>query len=169
MWNTLTSKPEGVLSNSGKWGQVTFLAWIFIDKPIDNKRVALAVGTGRGNLTLCPFVHGHPVFQHICSIRHLELTVLRQTMAQSRTFNAFQFNDPVEAMSFDRTNCRLAASSHSGPVKVFNVDSNCGSQHFTPMIMLTLEQWVYICFGLTKWRARFLEPFFSMAPTIPSS
>ena len=61
IWNTTTCKLEGVLANSGKWGQITCLTWLYIDKPIDNKSVALAVGTGRGNITLCPFIQGRPV------------------------------------------------------------------------------------------------------------
>ena len=46
IWNTTTYKTEGVLTNNGKWGQITYLTWLHIDKPIDNKSVALAVGTG---------------------------------------------------------------------------------------------------------------------------
>ncbi|KJA13231.1 hypothetical protein HYPSUDRAFT_209716 [Hypholoma sublateritium FD-334 SS-4] len=110
IWNTTTCKLEGVLANSGKWGQITCLTWLYIDKPIDNKSVALAVGTGRGNITLCPFIQGRP------------------TISQSRTFTSFDFNDAVEAMSFDRINSRLAISSHSGQIKVVTVSTNLGLQ-----------------------------------------
>lgn len=38
------------------------------------------------------------------------------------TSAAFEFNDAVEAMAYDRINSKLAVTSHSGEVAVYSVD-----------------------------------------------
>lgn len=46
---------------------------------------------------------------------------------------AFDFNDAVEAQAYDPINGRLAVASHSGRIKMFNIDK-CGEEH--PFICL---------------------------------
>lgn len=41
---------------------------------------------------------------------------------------AFDFNDAVEAQAYDPINGRLAVASHSGRIKMFNIDK-CGEDH----------------------------------------
>jgi hypothetical protein len=41
---------------------------------------------------------------------------------EARTCPVFTFNDAVEALAYDRLNSRLAITSHSGHVKLFEVD-----------------------------------------------
>lgn len=43
---------------------------------------------------------------------------------KAKTFAIFDFNDAVEAQTYDRLNSRLAISSHSGCVKMFFVDKS---------------------------------------------
>lgn len=38
------------------------------------------------------------------------------------TSTAFEFNDAVEAMAYDRINSKLALTSHSGDVAIYSVD-----------------------------------------------
>ena len=60
IWNTESFKTEIVLSQR-RWAQITCLAWIFVDVPVDNKYTILAVGTGRGTISLCPMTKAAPV------------------------------------------------------------------------------------------------------------
>ena len=41
---------------------------------------------------------------------------------EARTCPVFTFNNAIEALAYDRLNSRLAITSHSGQVKLFNVD-----------------------------------------------
>ena len=43
-------------------------------------------------------------------------------MHEIMTSTAFEFNDAVEAMAYDRINSKLAVTSHSGEVAVYSVD-----------------------------------------------
>ena len=43
-------------------------------------------------------------------------------MNEAMTSAAFEFNDAVEAMAYDRINSKLAITSHSGDVAVYSVD-----------------------------------------------
>ncbi len=38
------------------------------------------------------------------------------------TSAAFEFNDAVEAMAYDRINSKLAVTSHSGDIAIYSVD-----------------------------------------------
>ena len=60
IWNTETYKAEIVLSQR-RWAQITCLSWIFVDVPVDNKCTILAVGTGRGTISLFPMTKAAPV------------------------------------------------------------------------------------------------------------
>src|ERR1700742_2146146 len=52
IWNIDTLKCIETLSNEN-WGQVTALSWLTVNSPA-NGSLSLAIGTGRGFLTLCP-------------------------------------------------------------------------------------------------------------------
>ena len=41
---------------------------------------------------------------------------------EAMTSAAFEFNDAVEAMAYDRINSKLAVTSHSGDVAIYSVD-----------------------------------------------
>lgn len=43
----------------------------------------------------------------------------------SALLTPFEFNDAVEVQTFDPINCRLALASHSGQIKMFDVDGSC--------------------------------------------
>ncbi len=60
IWNIETFRTEIILSQR-RWAQITCLAWIFVDVPVDNKSTILAVGTGRGTISLCPMTKTAPV------------------------------------------------------------------------------------------------------------
>ncbi|KAF9472479.1 WD40 repeat-like protein [Pholiota conissans] len=102
VWNTTTYKHEFSFHND-QWGQVTALAWVFIDAPIDDKCTILAVGCGRGCVCLVGVNKG-------------------RLSRDAKTTTVFAFNDAVEAIAYDRINSKMAITSHSGQVKMFAVD-----------------------------------------------
>ena len=60
VWNTTTFRTEITLSRKS-WAQITCLTWIYVDSPVDDKCTILAVGTGRGTVTLCLMTEVAPV------------------------------------------------------------------------------------------------------------
>ena len=44
----------------------------------------------------------------------------------------FPFNEPVEAMDYDRAKCRLIVSSHTGKINMFSVEKNGKIEYSKP-------------------------------------
>ncbi|KAF8963378.1 WD40-repeat-containing domain protein [Flammula alnicola] len=105
IWNTETLDCSQVLENE-KWGQITALIWVIRDSPTMESTVSLCVGSARGTVTLYPMSQGN---KHFAS-------------KDAVTLSIFGFNDSIEAQAYDRVNSRLVLGSHSGEIKVFNVD-----------------------------------------------
>ena len=52
VWNMSSLKCVQALY-SAKWRQITSMAWIRVDPPMDRVGLALCIGTGTGAMTLC--------------------------------------------------------------------------------------------------------------------
>jgi len=59
---------------------------------------------------------------------------------EARTCQVFTFNDAVEALAYDRLNSRLAITSHTGHVKLFDVDK-CKSFY---VVLISISSWMAV-------------------------
>jgi len=52
------------------------------------------------------------------------LTAKQDQFKEFSSTTAMSFNEPIEAMDYDKNKSRLAVSSHTGKIKMFHVEKN---------------------------------------------
>ena len=57
------------------------------------------------------------------------LTSFQATFKQFSSTAVLSFNEPVKAMDFDSGNCKLVLTSHTGKIKLFQVEKNGTKNH----------------------------------------
>jgi len=104
IWDVERKKLHQVISDElERWGQITCTQWLY---RFSENSLAICFGTGRG------------------------LFLIYQQAKHANTFKQFSstavlpFNEPVEAMDFDSGNCKLVLTSHTGKIKLFQVEKN---------------------------------------------
>lgn len=103
-----------------RWGQVTCIQWLHGFS--ENCRV-ISFGTGRGFFLIYQQAKG--VVSFILEENLLNSLMLSQGVFKELSSMAvLPFNEPVEAFDFDRNKCRIVLSSHTGKIKLFQVEKN---------------------------------------------
>jgi len=72
-------------------------------------------------------------YVHILTISENILTVVQDHFRELSSTAVLPFNEPVEAMDYDANNSRLVLSSHTGKIKLFQIEKN-GTVYFTSNI-----------------------------------
>lgn len=62
--------------------------------------------------------------------QEIALTTKQDQFKELSSTSAMSFNEPIEAMDYDKNKSRLVVSSHTGKIKMFHVEKN-GMKNFT--------------------------------------
>ena len=94
---------------------------------ISNNGEVLCFGTGRGLVLIY-----HRLKDAVSIYNKIEggniLTIKQNSFKELSNTNVLPFNEPVESMDYDGNNSRLALSSHTGKIKLFQLEKN-GTNH----------------------------------------
>jgi len=104
IWDVERKKPYQVICDElERWGQITCIQWLH---GFSENSLAMCFGTGRGLFLIYQQAKDAATFKQLSSTAVLP------------------FNEPVEAMDYDSDKCRLVLTSHSGRIKLFQVEKN---------------------------------------------
>jgi|SRR5882757_288883 len=136
IWDVDKKQAYQVISDDlGRWGQVTCAKWL---PGVSDSGNFLCFGTGRGLVLIYHQAKQAVRLLYFLLRRKNILTMDQGTFKELSNTAILPFNEPVEAMDYDRYKCRLVLSSHTGKIKLCQVEKN-GTNHL-PGVVITLTE-----------------------------
>lgn len=127
LWDLTRKQVHQVIEDDlGRWGQITCAQWL---AGVSEFGDTLCFGTGRGLLLIYQRTK-EAVCRHASIYFKTVFTSKQDTFKELSSTAVLPFNEPVEAIDYDKNKRRLVLSSHTGKIKLFHVEKNGTNDHF---------------------------------------